>query len=213
MYANRDYHFEDLLFHYRRMFDETLKRGAVYWPGESIKKFGLQVANIVPVMVAKDVRFQWGEIVVIDSDGNGRKVTTGDAASAYYGVVHRNATATYGVLSEQVMGFAPRLTISVFTGGRDGEIAVPVQTIHEFTSSAMNINDTTAVAAGGQVYVRTDACAYNDKLPVGGIESISSTGNTAWTGVTFTTAAMSPYKDEKYTDQAGPTTMVAGIKL
>ena len=144
--------FEPKLFNYPRMFGETLKPGAVYWPGEAVMKFGLQRGNIVPVMVGdRKERFEWGEIVALDSDGKARKVEGTDSATNFFGIVDRNASGTYGVLDTQVMGMAPRLTLSVFTGGRDGTIAVPVQNVvnHLVADPA-----TTDVAVDGQVYVR-----------------------------------------------------------
>lgn len=190
------------LFAYQRRFSEALVRGEVYFPGESVKKFGLQIANIEPVMVAKDVTFEWGELVALDGDGRAIKLPVDATADDIYGVVHRNATATYGVLSEQNFQNAPRLTLSVFRGGRDGEIAVPLQN-----------EGSTPAAKGGQVYVRVNA--GNTDLPVGGIETEEISGQTiAWTGVTFTGPDYSPFRTEtKYTDGDGPTTQVVGIRL
>lgn len=194
------------LFAYAERFSEVLKRGEVYFPGESVKKFGLQIANIEPVMVAEGVTFEFGELVVLDADGRAAKVSGTTTADDIYGVVHRNATATYGVLSEQITQMAPRLTLSVFRGGRDGEIAVPLQT-----------EGTTPAAKGGQVYVRIAANSTNTALPVGGIETEAVTDETiAWTGVTFTGAAYSPARaaDEHYTTVAdGATNKVVGILL
>lgn len=190
------------LFAYDRRLSEVLKRGEVYFPGESVKKFGLQIANIEPVMVAEGETFEWGELVVLDSDGRATKVSGTTTAAQIYGVVHRNATATYTVLSEQVTQMAPRLTLSVFRGGRQGEIAVPVQTA--------------GAAKGGQVYVRTAASGANAALPIGGIEGTSATGNIAWTGVTFTGTDYSPFRteEEHYTTVAdGATNKVVGILL
>ena len=190
------------LFAYDRRLSEVLKRGEVYFPGESVKKFGLQIANIEPVMVAEGETFEWGELVVLDSDGRATKVSGTTTAAQIYGVVHRNATATYTVLSEQVTQMAPRLTLSVFRGGRQGEIAVPVQTA--------------GAAKGGQVYVRTAASVANPALPIGGIEGTSATGNIAWTGVTFTGTDYSPFRteEEHYTTVAdGATNKVVGILL
>jgi len=194
------------LFAYAKRFSEVLKRGEVYFPGESVKKFGLQIANIEPVMVAEGVTFEWGELIVLDNDGRATKVD-GDTVSAdIYGVVHRNATATYSVLSEQNFQMAPRLTLSVFRGGRDGEIAVPLQTV-----------GSTPAVKGGQVYVRIAPNDTNTALPVGGIETEAVQDETiAWTGVTFTGNAYSPFKtaDEHYTTVAdGATTQVVGIRL
>lgn len=190
------------LFAYDRRLSEVLKRGEVYFPGESVKKFGLQIANIEPVMVAEGETFEWGELVVLDSDGRATKVNDQTTAADIYGVVHRNATATYTVLSEQVFQMAPRLTLSVFRGGRDGEIAVPVQT--------------PGAAKGGQVYVRTEGGGPNAALPIGGIEATDETGNIAWTGVTFTGADYSPFRteEEHYTTvEDGATNKVVGILL
>jgi len=63
------------LFAYSERLSEVLKRGEVYFPGESVKKFGLQIANIEPVMVADGVSFEWGELVVLDTDGRAAKVS------------------------------------------------------------------------------------------------------------------------------------------
>ena len=194
------------LFAYSRRFSEVLKRGEVYFPGESVKKFGLQIANIEPVMVAKDTTFEWGELVVLDADGRATKVDGDTTAADIYGVVHRNATATYGVLSEQNFQNAPRLTLSVFRGGRNGEIAVPLQ----------NEGSTPAVK-GGQVYVRVAASGTNAALPIGGIETEAVQDETIeWTGVTFTGPDYSPFRveNEHYTTVAdGATTQVVGILL
>ena len=147
--------FQPKLFNYPRMFGETLKPGAVYWPGEAVMKFGLQRGNIAPVMVGdRTDRFEWGEIVCLDSDGKARKVEGTDTAGDFLGIVDRNASGTMGVLETQVMGMAPRLTLSVFLGGRDGSIAVPVQNIVNHLAEKPT---THAVAVGGQVYVRVKA--------------------------------------------------------
>lgn len=192
-----------MLFAYEKRFDEALKRGQVYWPGESLKKFGLQIANIEPVHVAMDELLEWGEIVVIDADGKARSVQAGDAATDFYGVVHRNATATYSVLSEQVFQYAPRLTISVFRGGREGVIAVPVQQV-----------GSTPVAKGGSVYVRIAASGTTPELPIGGIETEEIAGETVlWEDAVFAEPVSYPFKDEKFTDATGPTTAVAGIEI
>lgn len=255
-----------MLFSYNKRFDEALKRGQVYWPGESIKKFGLQVANIEPIMVAdRNVRFEYGQVIALDSDGRARVIAGTDNATNFYGVVHRNATATYGVLDEQIMGMAPRLTLSVFKGGRQGVIAVPVQNIFDGVSDPTDVG-TTAVTKGGQVYIRVkalgaeaDAWANDGKeykiggivkhadklwriikahtsannnastpghadsadkfveldytLPIGGIESVNNDETTAWTGVTFAELVSFPFANEKYRDQNGYTTAVAGIEL
>jgi hypothetical protein len=194
------------LFAYSERLSEVLKRGEVYFPGESVKKFGLQIANIEPVMVAEGVTFEWGELVVLDTDGRAAKVSGTTTAADIYGVVHRNATATYTVLSEQVFQMAPRLTLSVFRGGRDGEIAVPLQAIGD-----------TPAAKNGQVFVRIAVSATNAALPIGGIETKLITDETiAWTGVTFTGPAYSPARteDEHYTTVAdGATNKVVGILL
>jgi hypothetical protein len=201
------------LFAYSERLSEVLKRGEVYFPGESVKKFGLQIANIEPVMVADGVSFEWGELVVLDNDGRAAKVSGTTAAADIYGVVHRNATATYTVLSEQVFQMAPRLTLSVFRGGRDGEIAVPLQSVsdNEVTPSLV------APAKGGQVYVRIAASTANTALPIGGIETQLIQDETiAWTGVTFTGPDYSPARteDEHYTTVAdGATNKVVGILL
>jgi len=201
-----------MLFAYNKRFDEALKRGQVYWPGESIKKFGLQIANIEPVMVAdRDDRFEFGEVIALDSDGRARKIAENDAATVLYGVVHRNATATYSVLDEQVFGMAPRLTLSVFRGGRQGVIAVPVQNIVNFDGDT---NPVTPVVSGAQVFVRVKPNTTNTALPIGGIETADSDGEcVAWTGVTFAEPVSYPFKDERYTTTAGITTAVAGINL
>ena len=144
------------LFEYEKMLPEALKRGALYWPGESIKKFGLQKANVAPLFVSDDMvdneeRFEWGEVVCLDSDGNARRVTDTDDASNFYGIVDRNASGTMGVLERQVMGMAPRLTLSVWIGGRQGVVAVPVQNItNHLTAAATKTN----VAVSSTVYVR-----------------------------------------------------------
>ena len=140
---------EPRLYHYTRMFDEALKRGQVYWPGESVKKFGLQIANIEPMRVAEGQRFEWGELIKKNQDGEAQRIEEDDSDSDFYGVVHRNATATYSVLSEQIMGMAPRLTLSVFRGGREGVVAMPVQNIFDYDSA-----EEVPVAEGGDVYVR-----------------------------------------------------------
>ena len=202
------------LFAYDRRLSEVLKRGEVYFPGESVKKFGLQIANIEPVMVAEGQTFEWGELVVLDSDGRATKVNAQTTAGDIYGVVHRNATATYTVLSEQVFQMAPRLTLSVFRGGRDGEIAVPLQTN---SNSAAENPTIVAPVKGGQVHVRIAPNAVNTALPVGGIETQLIANETiAWTGVTFTGADYSPFRteEEHYTTVAdGATNKVVGILL
>jgi hypothetical protein len=201
------------LFAYSKRLSEVLKRGEVYFPGESVKKFGLQIANIEPIMVAEGETFEWGELVVLDSDGRATKVNAQTTAGDIVGVVHRNATATYTVLSEQVFEMAPRLTLSVFRGGRDGEIAVPLQSVSDNESSPTLV----APAKGGQVYVRIAASTDNPALPVGGIETQAIANETiAWTGVTFTGPDYSPLRteDEHYTTVAdGPTSKVVGILL
>ena len=170
---------EPKLFYYNRQFDEALKRGQIYWPGESIKKFGLQIANIEPVKNAENEIFEWGEIVVLDSDGRARVVAEGDDATNFYGVVHRNATATYGVLSEQLMGMAPRITLSVFKGDRQGVIAMPVQNITDFDDGG-----DVAVAVGNTPYVRVKE--IGDEAP-------------AWSDSTdYTAGQMVKHDDELY---------------
>jgi len=192
-----------MLFAYNKRFDEALKRGQVFWPGESIKKFGIQVANIEPIMVAEGTRFEWGEVVVRDADNRARKVTATDTGADFMGIVHRNASATYSVLSEQVTGYAPRLTISVFRGGQEGVIAVPVQNV-----------GSTPVAVGGDVYVRVAESATNPDLPIGGIETEAIVDETVlWEDAKFAEPATFPFKDEKYTDASGATTAVAGIEI
>lgn len=196
-----------MLFAYNKRFDEALKRGAVYWPGETQMKFGLQSANIKPVMVDDGVRFEWGEVVVeyINSEGRnvGRKVAGSDTTADFSGIVSRNATATYSVLSEQITEYAPRLTISVFKGARDGVITVPVQNI-----------GSTPVTVGGDVYVRVSESTSNPELPIGGIETEAVAGETVlWEEATFAEPVTFPFKDEKYTDTDGATTAVAGIEI
>lgn len=197
---------ERMLFHYERRFSEALKRGQVYFPGEHVKKFGLQIGNIEPVPVGdKDTRFQWGEVIKLDSDGRAEHIEDGDSADDFYGVVSRNATGTMGVLEEQVMGLAPRNTLSVFRGGREGEISVPVQDEHD-----------TPVEKGGKVYVRIAESDDNPDLPLGGIETEEITDETVeWEGVTFAGEATNPYTntDDKFTDEDGPTNVVAPIEL
>lgn len=152
-----------MLFAYRQRFDETLRPGAVYWPGENIKRFGLQVANIEPIMVSdRDDQFEYGEVIALDSNRRARKILTTDNATNFHGVVHRNASATMAVLDTQVMGMAPRLTLSVFLGGRQGVIAVPVQNITDFENGG-----DVAVGIGNAVYVRVkelgaEAPAWSD---------------------------------------------------
>lgn len=201
------------LFAYAERLSEVLKRGEVYFPGESVKKFGLQIANIEPVMVADGVNFEFGELVVLDSDGRATKVSGTTTAADIYGVVHRNATATYSVLSEQVFQMAPRLTLSVFRGGRQGEIAVPLQSVSDNEATPTLV----APAKNEQVYVRIVASAENAALPLGGIETQLITGETiAWTGATFTGADFSPSRteDEHYTTVAdGATNKVVSILL
>lgn len=202
------------LFAYDRRLSEVLKRGEVYFPGESVKKFGLQIANIEPVMVAEGETFEWGELVVLDSDGRATKVNAQTTTADIYGVVHRNATATYTVLSEQVFQMAPRLTLSVFRGGRDGEIAVPLQTNSDSAAQDPTI---VAPAKNGKVYVRIAPNAVNTALPIGGIETQFIDGETIeWVGVTFTGTDYSPFRteEEHYTTVAdGATNKVVGILL
>lgn len=202
-----------MLFAYNKRFDEALKRGQVYFPGESIKKFGLQVANIEPVMVAdRDDRFEFGEVIALDGDGRARKIAENDAATALYGVVHRNATATYSVLDEQIFGMAPRLTLSVFRGGRQGVISVPVQNITNYDVQGDPV--LAPVVTGAQVFVRVKPSTDNPALPIGGIETVANDGEcVAWTGVTFDEPVSFPFKEERYTTAAGATTAVAGINL
>ena len=149
-----NYAFEPTFFQYRKMFDETLKRGVTYWPGEGVKKFGLMRGVIVPVRPAEGLLFEYGEVIALNNDGEARKIAATDEAANFFGIVERNASATYGVLDLQVMGMAPRLTLSVFKGGRDGEIAVPVQNINNTLLAA---NTATALTVGGAVYVRVKA--------------------------------------------------------
>ena len=196
-----------MLFAYDKRFDEVLKRGANYRPGETQMKFGLQSANIKPVMVDDGVRFEWGEVVVeyINSDGRnvGRKVQAGDTTDSFSGIVARNATATYNVLSEQVTQYAPRLTISVFKGNREGVITVPVQEVHS-----------TPVTVGGDVYVRVAESATNPDLPIGGIETEAITDETVlWENAKFAEPLTYPFQEEKFTDASGATTAVAGIEI
>lgn len=203
------------LFNYHRRFDEALSRGAVYFPGESISKFGLQKANVIPVMVAKDAgQFEWGEIVCLDANGKGRKVTDTDTADNFLGVVDRNASGTMGVLDMQVMGMAPRLTLSVYAGKRQGVVAVPLQTVNTYDDSTGAVTGTTQPVVGGQVYVRIAESAGNPDLPIGGIETHAIAGETVeWTDVTFQSGVMYPYKEQKFTDSDSPTNAVVGIEL
>jgi|GEM_PF-7057897 len=156
--------FEPKLFNYPRMYSEVLKRGAIYWPGEAISKFGLQRGIIKPVMVADGVQFEWGEIVCLDTNGKGRKVTDTDTSDNFFGIVDRNATSTYGVLDNQVMGMAPRLTLSVFAGKRQGSIAVPIQSITDNLKVAPTTHE---ASVDGLVYIRvkelgTEADAWSN---------------------------------------------------
>ena len=187
------------LFSYGKRFDEALKRGQVYWPGESVKKFGLQIANIEPVRVAEGEEFEYGEVVVLDSDGNARTVQSDD--TDFYGIVHRNATATYHVLDEQIMGMAPRMTLSVFRGGREGVISVPVQ----------NVDGDTEISKGDDVYIRVDNTG-KEHLPLGGIENVDEEGTVKWEGAKFSEPVTFPFKEERYATEEGLTTAVAGVE-
>lgn len=187
------------LFSYSKRFDEALKRGQVYWPGESIKKFGLQIANIEPVRVAEGEEFEYGEVVVLDSDGNARPAQSGD--TDFYGIVHRNATATYHVLDEQIMGMAPRMTLSVFRGGREGVISVPVQNVDG------------EISKGDDVYIRVDNTG-KEHLPLGGIENADVAGETVkWEGAKFSEPVTFPFKEERYATEDDLTTAVAGVEF
>lgn len=142
--------FPNKLFHYRRMFSEALARGWVYWPGEHVVRFGLQSAVIEPIP-APDIedRFQWGEVVKV-VDGHAKHIEEGDDNDDFYGVVSRNATGTMGVLDEQVMGMAPRQTLSIFRGARNGAISVPVQNVQN-TIGDGSIDEP---EKGDKVYIR-----------------------------------------------------------
>lgn len=209
--ATTNYSYNARLFHYHKRFSEALKRGQIYWPGEHVKKFGLMSAEIEPMQV-KDANtiFEWGEVVK-KSNGRADHIEAGDGAGDFYGVVSRNASATGGVYEEQVMGMAPRQTISVFRGGRSGVIAMPVQNINDGT------NDVPAVS-GGKVYVRIAESTGNPDLPIGGIETVEISGETVeWEGVTFDGEAVTVYHendfDAKYTDSDSKTTYVAPVDL
>ena len=203
-----------MLFAYRRQLDETLRPGAVYWPGELISRFGLQVGNIEPIAVAdRDEQFEYGEVITVDTNGRARKVQAGDTASRFIGVVNKNATATMKVLDEQIIGLAPRLTLSVFRGGRQGVIAVPVQNILNYDVVGDPVE--VPVVAGNPVFVRVTPSTDNPALPIGGIETASNDGECVeWTGVKFAEPAVTPFRDNtQFTTTTGATTYVAGIEL
>lgn len=202
-----------MLFAYKRRFDETLRPGAVYWPGENIKRFGLQVANIEPIQVSdRDDFFEFGEVIALDTNGRARKIAVGDTAVNFHGVVHKNASATMGVLETQVMGMAPRLTLSIFRGGRQGVIAVPLQSISNWNGGTAT---EVPVVPGNPVFIRVATSTDNPALPIGGIETSASDGECVeWVGVKFAEKATTPYRDDtQYTDANGATTYVAGIEL
>jgi hypothetical protein len=189
-----------MLFDYTRQFSQQLKRGELYWAGETVKKFGHMAGFIQPLMPADGQRFEFGQVIKLDADGNAHAIESGDAATVLYGIVHRNASPTYGVLDTQITGQAPRQSISVFRGGLNGEIAVPLQV--------------TGAVKGGQVYVRIAPNVANPALPIGGIETALISGETvAWVGAKFKSGALFPLDVEKYTNADSPTTAVVVIEL
>ena len=251
-------------FNFQRKLPQALPRGEVYFPGETVLKYGNFNAVIAPYRTAPNVTFEWGEVVALNSDGKVRKIVATDDATNFLGLVHRNATVTYHVQDRQDMGLPLSQTLSIWLGKRQGQIAVPVQN----KSNTLVAGNTVAeVAPAGTVYVRvkehgTEAPTWSNSsieykvgaivkhddvlytcilnhtsssanantpghadasprwkagvtpLPVGGIETVNNDETEAWTGVTFTTKALTPYGDgENYRDGDTPTEVVAGIEL